>query len=799
MADEQVKEFPDVAHKLAVPKKLSAFEKDRLAAEEKRRRAESENAAALKAFEDSFADEDDDDPLAGIARGGAPGGPRGGGGGGGGAGPGSGYGSGPAGARTGPGSLGPVPGAPPPPPSMKRKRALDEMREAQEARREYDTVQNGERREPGTYGRHDHVDEEQEEQRPRPTIQLSSLPPDMSPGKVEALLQGYVKVHSVTFEPPKHGYTGKRSLTAIATLSAETEKSQIDATISALKDKYMGLGFYLSISQHLSSVALHPSMTSATLGASAEPFGAEKPRPTEGRHSLRHAPPPSEFRGGFAPPESYDSPARGPYGGYGMPAPPEALVNVQVPLDIGTVRAIHVLAERLLIEPDPLRVLEIEAALMADPAVKNDERFAFLYDSRSPAGVYYRHLLWGPDDVDQSVQEAKKRAKGLDRVYGDTVIDFLPPYGQTPFPDLRNLADVVTDMDYNSSDEESDDGDDRRFNDGRDAAELAPAGDGNEKVHLSPLKRARLIHLLCRLPTSNARLRKGDVARITNFAITHAGEGAEEIVDLLLLNIEKPFNYSLAAKYEEQDSEQDSDDYEPGDALPTMPDSDAAPPAKKSDDDGSNSKLIALYIISDILSASSTAGAKNAWKYRQLFEAGFKARNPFCHLGRLDRDLGWGRLKAEQWKRKIGVVFGIWEGWSVFSGDVLEAFKKQFYEPPLTEEEKAVEAARVREEEKRVREEKFRSKFRRVGEGEGSPAPAVGTPGRGEDGMEGLEGPAVSGVESALPMSAEVQEPEKVETTTTTAPPVSSSNTPKAPPAPKRRMRAEDMFASDEE
>ncbi|KAF2767594.1 hypothetical protein EJ03DRAFT_329066, partial [Teratosphaeria nubilosa] len=325
-------------------------------------------------------------------------------------------------------------------------------------------------------------------------------------------------------------------------------------------------------------------------------------------------------------------------------------------------------------------------------------------------------------------------------------------------------------MDYNSSDEESDDGDDRRFNDGRDAAELAPAGDGNEKVHLSPLKRARLIHLLCRLPTSNARLRKGDVARITNFAINHAGEGAEEIVDLLLLNIDKPFNYSLAAKYEDQDSEQDSDDYEPGDALPTMPDSDAAQPAKKTDDDGSNSKLIALYIISDILSASSTAGAKNAWKYRQLFEAGFKARSHFSHLGRLDRDLGWGRLKAEQWKRKIGVVFGIWEG----------------------EEEKAVETARAREEEKRVREEKFRSKFRRVGDGEGSPAPAVGSPPRGDDAMVGVDGvPVGEGVEGRQ-ASAEVQEPEK-------APPVSSSNAPKAPPAPKRRMRAEDMFASDEE
>ena len=52
MAEEDdVQQFPDVKDKLAAPKKLSQFEKDRQVAEAKRRKEEEENAAALREFE----------------------------------------------------------------------------------------------------------------------------------------------------------------------------------------------------------------------------------------------------------------------------------------------------------------------------------------------------------------------------------------------------------------------------------------------------------------------------------------------------------------------------------------------------------------------------------------------------------------------------------------------------------------------------------------------------------------------------------------------------------------------------
>ena len=81
--EEDVQQFPDVKDKLAAPKKLSQFEKDRQIAEAKRRKEEEENAAALREFEATFADENDEDDMISRTMGGRggrapPSGPRGG-------------------------------------------------------------------------------------------------------------------------------------------------------------------------------------------------------------------------------------------------------------------------------------------------------------------------------------------------------------------------------------------------------------------------------------------------------------------------------------------------------------------------------------------------------------------------------------------------------------------------------------------------------------------------------------------------------------------------------------------------
>lgn len=707
--EDDPKEFPDVSQKLSAPKKLSAFEKERQAAEEKRRRAEAENAAALKDFENSFGGEEED-KYDGFPRFNAPpSGPRGGFGG-----PPNRYGAGLP--KSGPGSLGPGLA----PPSLKRKRALDEMREAQEARREQEGLIDDYPRSRSAH-REDSYSSAHEDDRediaPRPTVQLSCLPPSMNSEEVKLLLRDFLPVHSVRFQPPTGPDLGvKKSLTAIATLSTETSTSQIDAAVSALKDKYLGYGFSLSISRHLSSTSLLPSISAAPSALSTEPFGAQKINKEQpGRFSMRSAPPPSEF----APPDSYEASSRS----YSSAA--NATIAVQPPLEIGTIRAIHTMVDRLLSEPDPDRALELEAMLMALPEVAQDERFSFLYDSRSTAGVYYRFLLWNDDESFESIQERKRLAKGPDRVLDDIVIDWVSPHEEVPFADLSKLGEVIDHMNYESSDEDSEDAEERRYNVNGREGEGPPTA--TDKKHLTPLQVAKFAWMLSRMPPVHSRLRKGDVAAITSFAINHAGAGADEIVDMLVLNVRKPFTSTQCARFDKEEFDQDEDDvYEPDEELPLIDDvpaSDQPSGEMKEAEDPSAAKLVSLYLINDILHNSSTAGVRNAWKYRQLFENSFKRQRIFEHLGRLDKELSWGRMKMDKWRRQIGVLFDIWEHGSVFASDVFAALKKNFFEQPVEESNEADHVG-----EKNL-DDKLLSRFKRI-DGTSSPGnPASPAPG----------------------------------------------------------------------
>ncbi|KXL45745.1 hypothetical protein M433DRAFT_240975 [Acidomyces richmondensis BFW] len=836
---EELTEFPDVSQKLSAPKRMSAFEKKRQDEEAKKRRDEAENAEVLKAFEESFADEDLERAPSSGHRATASEQPS--------------YGSdlGYAHGRYGEKAMGPrhelgdLSQPLTPLPSLKRKRELDEARERQEMRREQQTLlseMRSESRDTLQESEHDGVPEDA----PRPRIQVSSLPNDFTLADVEDILKDYVKVHSIDITPSSAmPGSGKRSQTAIATLSADTENKQIDAAIAALKDKYLGCGFRLSISRYLSSTALHPTISTMAFGASVEPFGAERVK-TDARKSHRNAPPPLDFRGEFAPPESYESSSRGRYSSHAPPS--ELRVHIKVPSDIYTTRCIHALVQRLLLQSNPIRAIQLECALMRDEKIQKDDRFSFLYDSYSPAGMYYRWLLWETDVFIS--KDAKRRARATERIFDDTDIDFLPPYSQTPFSDLRNLSEMVTHVDYISSEGDSDDEEgERRLNDGRSGHPAS--NEGSEKTYLSPLKRAKLLHLVSRLPHTHTMLRIGDLARLTNFVINHAGEGAEEIVDVLLLNVEKPLCYSLAAKYEDHVRQDKDDEYEPDLSLPTVPDSERSADGKKDSDDGSNAKLVALYAISDILSASSTAGARNAWKYRQLFEAGFKRRNTFAKLGRVDRDLGWGRIKGEQWRRKMEHLFNIWEGWSIFGPDVQNELRQSFENPPLTKEESIMEAEKIQREEKRKTEDKLRGRFHRVGgwspSASASPTPLAvsedhvldGKNGDGQpmdEGTDGLpmnedadglpmdedaDGLPMDEDADGLPMDEEVDgmlmeeeaensgigtgdvkmenTQERSENAKISLPSVVDSNTPKANSGfRKGRMRAEDMFGASD-
>lgn len=681
----KVKEFPDIGSKLAAPTKKSLFERQKAEAEAKRQREQEENAAVYEDFVKSFDDDGDETTSLGGPKpsgpesfnsGGpsrrnfsaAPSGPGGRGGRG----------------NSGIGSLGP-------PPSLSRKRAHDG---SQSVRKEpshglfaFEDASPGPIDAKAAFK--SSVDEDNtisakasERAVPKPSMRLSSLPPGSSPAFIKSFLPPNLNVDAIRITPPSGpgnaNSTERRSLSAIIILANDTPAIDIDTAVSGLQNKYLGRGFYLSLSRHFSSTAASSDMP--TLGlmstTSSLPFGARPISTTPGGPMIR---PPGSHRGGFAPPQSY-APAGSNSHGRGGPA---VQVTVRPPSDLKQLKLIHKTLEALLTHGP-----EFEALLMTRREVQLEEKWAWIWDSRSTGGVYYRWRLW--DVLTGASQKGRGRRQAdlsSQRLFEGGAIWAAPERG-LPFEYVTQIEGFVSDSDYNSSDED-DSGDEGRrrhahYHGGAPPADVANI-EGDEQAYLNPLEKAKLTHLLARLPTTSARLRRGDVARVTAFAIQRAGEGAEEVVDMITSNVQKPLAFSGAnpdrkARLEDGSAGKVEDSIE-----------DDKKPGEK--DDLSASMLIGLYIISDILSSSSTSGVRHAWRYRQLFESALKRKKVFEDLGRLEKTMQWGRLRAEKWKRSVGSILTLWEGWCVFPQDSQEHFASMFANPPLTAAEEAANAA----------------------------------------------------------------------------------------------------------
>lgn len=497
----------------------------------------------------------------------------------------------------------------------------------------------------------------------KPTLHLSSLPPGMSPAGVKALLPSTLVVDNIKIISPSQlssqsqqhqTHSVPKLWSAIVTLAQDTPATDIDAVVSSLQNRYLGWGHYLSIFRHLSSMALssmNPLLSSIKSSSNSQPFNAQP---------IRHGP--SYMRGSrgrFAPPPSYYGGSRSPLSNY--------VVRVQVPSDIRELRLIHKTVENLISHGPAF-----EALLMTREEVQKEEIWAWLWDPSSVGGVYYRWRLY---DVLTGATSCRKHSS---RLPNDGFNVFRAPTKWQPKASLKfefvtKLEEFVSDDDYDSSEE-----DDSDMEESRGKSKSRHHGDSDEERgvfnaakhpgagYLNTLKKAKLTHLLARLPTTNTRLRKGDVARVTYFAIRHAGQGAQEVADTIVSNVATPFAFTGANPEWRRNV---------GDKT-TKP-------------DDSGAKLVGLFVISDILSVSATSGVRQAWRYRQLFEASLRSYNIFERLGNLERELGWGRLKIEKWRRSVGSLLNIWEGWSVFPHESHEHFVRSFEKPSLDKDESA--------------------------------------------------------------------------------------------------------------
>ncbi|KAK3504018.1 hypothetical protein B0T13DRAFT_459262 [Neurospora crassa] len=671
-SSKKIAEFPDVEAKLQRATKQSAFERQKAEAEAKRRREAAETAAVYEDFVKSFDHDDSSESRPPNSRygndrperptlGGQPFG---------------GTGKrhfGVNSLKSGPGSLGP------PPTSFGKKRSYDDFhssrqRPYEESRsrsgfeeRERERERDGEKSSlPVSRVFNDSDNEEEatvngraeEKAISKPTLRLSNLPPSTSPAVIKALIPPNLTVENVKFVPPSGPQgTERKSIAAIVTLSKETPATEIDAAVSALQNRYLGYGYFLSLHRHLSSAAIASGLTAVQTSTTvSHPFGAKRVE----EKPIGHGPHHGGYGRSYAPPSHYGPP--------GSAISRSGLLHVPVkpPRDIRTLRMIHKVVESVL-EHGP----EFEALLMSRPDVQREERWAWIWDARSEGGIWYRWRLW---EIVTGSQAKRGKPKYVPLFEGGHAWKSPEPLA---YEYTTSVDEIASDSAYDTDEEDDFEDEQKEHN-------------GQEDTFLNPIEKAKLAHMLARLPTTLSKIRKGDIARITAFAITHASRGADEIVDMIISNVESPFSYTPA----NPDHQQRSREREGQDGNNTR---DPSPVADDKDKDKTNdstpdlsaARLLALYVISDILSSSSTSGIRHAWRYRQLFETALRARKTFELLGMMADKLNWGRLRADKWKRSVGLVLSLWEGWCVFPIETHEFFVKSFENPPALKAKEA--------------------------------------------------------------------------------------------------------------
>ncbi|KAI2469686.1 hypothetical protein F4781DRAFT_393724 [Annulohypoxylon bovei var. microspora] len=682
---KKLADFPDLEAKLQKPSKQSAFEKQKADAEAKRKREAAETAAVYESFVKSFDHDDDDDDTGATLgqqnafsarqQGGAFGREAGRA-----ALPKRYFGAGPGaapGLKSGPGSLGPAPA------SFVNKRKFETNQQGFNRRGPDDSrgrlgfhdddISDGGRapKSKGISKVFDASDDESDvrlrdlaEQKAiaKPTLRLANLPPGTSPAVIKALMPSSLTIENVKILPlSASGSTERKSIAAIVTLSKETPATDIDAAVSSLQNRYLGYGFYLSLHRHLSSAVTSTAATSSlTSSTTSQPFGA-KPVPQATGNNPHHQ---GGFQRGFAPPTSYD-PIGGPINRVLLHVP------VHAPRDIKQLQLIHKVIESVLAHGP-----EFEALLMSRPDVQREEKWAWLWDARSEGGVWYRWRLW--QVITGAQADAGHKRKYIPLFEGSHA--WRIPKKDLSYEYATAIDEFVSDPEYNSSDEE----------DYEDEGSKPADKDDNENAYLNPLDKTKLTHLLARLPTTLTKIRKGDVARVTTFAITHASRGADEIVDMIVANVVKPFALTSANPKYNKASKDSEDHGESHNSTPFPEDSGMKPSDIQ---DMSAASLIGLYVVSDILSSAAASGVRHAWRFRQLFDVSLKDGKVFENLGLMSERLNWGRLRAEKWKRSVNLVLSLWEGWCAFPHESQQLFNETFENPPSAKKEEQVDEA----------------------------------------------------------------------------------------------------------
>ncbi|KAL5117509.1 hypothetical protein ACEQ8H_004539 [Pleosporales sp. CAS-2024a] len=560
----------------------------------------------------------------------------------------------------------------------------------------------------------------------------SNLPPHMDTQRVEELFAAYPSLKVTKIEkiaPQGPAVKGRPSATMKVIFDKDAASRDLDEAMMKMNDKkYLGRGYYLHLDRYLGGKAAETTQFK-------EPFGARWQAP--------------EVAKGYAPPPDL--------GGGNRDGPREdreqLIVTANLPPDTATLRLIHQTIEGVISGG-----VEFEAALMNDAQVQDEERFAWLYDQKHPLNRYYR---WRMHQIvcDTSNAEIFENC-GLWN--GPT-----EPLADEFAGDLGSFDPV--DEDSDSDDEEQ-----------KTQHKILPIGDNYPgRVDtgfgiLSPRSRAMLLWLLTSLPPGSIVV--DDVAAISVFAVEHAAQGMDEVVDMLVANVVDPFQLSDANVRKLEAEAGGKEDIRRADTRQVT--------------------LNAFRILHDVLfTTSKESGA--AYKYRLAIGTQLVERKILEHLEQLPTQLGMGRMKERAYRDEIKAILKVWEEEGLFDKAMLEHFDQVFNAGERQKEQEELERKAAEKRNRKLATKSASSRKRakskekqdvameeeEEGEGEGEGQASDAQVGGGSEGQGVADSAGAAGAAAGAAGAAAEEVPGETA----------------AARARRLRPKAEDMFAWDEE
>ncbi|KAF1842109.1 uncharacterized protein K460DRAFT_370111 [Cucurbitaria berberidis CBS 394.84] len=464
----------------------------------------------------------------------------------------------------------------------------------------------------------------------------SNLPPAIDPRRVEDLFAAFpsLKVTKVEKIPPQGPSTkGRPSATMKVIFDKDANARDLDEAMNKLNDKkYLGKGYYLHLDRYLGGRTVETAQRS-------EPFGARWQAP--------------ESRKGYAPPPDL--------GGGSRDRPREdtehLVITANQPPDLATLRLVHQTIEGVIIGG-----VEFEAALMNDPQVQDEERFAWLYDQKHPVNRYYR---WR-----------------LHQLVCDTANSEIFA-GQGSWIGPQNLVNEFADQlgafdeeDAYPSSEDEDDQEKPQFR-------PLPVGDNypgrvdNGLGIMSPRSRTLFLWLITSLPPGS--IVADDIAAISVFAVEHAAQGMDEVIHILISNIIEPFQLTEANPRNRAGDPEGKDDLRRPDIRQVT--------------------LNALRIISDVLLVTAKESGVS-YKYRLAIGTQLVERKVFEHLEQLPSRLEMGRMTERSYRDEVNLILKVWQDEHLFDDTTLTHLEEVFNARERQKEEQE-QARRLAEKRKR--------------------------------------------------------------------------------------------------